>query len=242
MNVLALIPARGGSKGLPGKNLRPLDGMPLIGHSIRCALAAQSVTRVVVSTDSREIAAAAREHGADVPFMRPAELATDTAAMWPVVKHALDAVEAPSSGNWDAVVLLDPTSPGRLPSEIDAASARLASPPACDGVIGVSEPEAHPYWHFLIERDGYLEELQPGGARYARRQDLPSVFRINAALYAWTVDFVRQASDWRVGRLVPLLIPSERAWHVDTPAQFALLELAVESGLVQFPWAAGARE
>lgn len=242
MNVLALIPARGGSKGLPGKNLRALDGMPLIGHSIRCALAAQSVTRVVVSTDSQDIAAAAREHGAEVPFLRPAELATDTAAMWPVVKHALGSVEAPNEGKWDAVVLLDPTSPGRLPSEINAASARLAHAPACDGVIAVSEPEAHPYWHFLIERDGYLQELQPGGARYARRQDLPLVFRINAALYAWTADFVRQADDWRAGRLVPLLIPSERAWHVDTAHQFALLELAVERGLVRFPWAAGTRK
>src|SRR4051812_8742805 len=112
---LAVVPARGGSRGLPGKNVRPLAGLPLLVHSLRCAALAPDVTRTVVSTDSAEIAQVARAHGADVPFLRPAELATDEAPMMPVLAHAVAAVEAEEGRAYGSVLLLDPTSPGRTP-------------------------------------------------------------------------------------------------------------------------------
>ena len=144
--VLAVVPARGGSKGLPGKNSRLLAGLPLVAHSLRAAAAMRTVTRCVVSTDDPEIARVAREHGGDVPWLRPAELATDTTPMAPVLRHALAAVEEEEGRPYDALVLLDPTSPARVPAEVDAAVEQLLRRPDLDGVISVSEPSFNPVW------------------------------------------------------------------------------------------------
>ena len=121
--VLAVIPARGGSKGLPGKNTRPFAGLPLIAHSILCAKQSRAVRRTIVSTDSPRIAAAARRFGAETPFLRPKSLARDETPLWPVLRHALAAAEAEEGRRYDYLVLLDPTSPTRFPSDIRAALA-----------------------------------------------------------------------------------------------------------------------
>jgi CMP-N,N'-diacetyllegionaminic acid synthase len=234
--VLAVIPARGGSKGLPGKNLVPLAGLPLIAHSIRCAQATAAVDRLVVSTDSDEIAAAARAYGADAPFRRPAELATDTAAMWPVVRHALTAVEALDGRAYGSVLLLDPTSPGRLPGDITSALDVLESDETCDGVIGVSEPPFNPLWHCVVEENGYLRDLVPGASRFVRRQDVPPVYRINATLYLWRRRLVLGADDWRGGRLRAQVTPENRSFHIDDAEQLAHANAALESGVVRLPW------
>ena len=123
--VLAVIPARGGSKGLPGKNIRPLSGLPLIGHSIRAAALVPSLSRCIVSTDDQTIADVARGLGGDVPFLRPAELAEDSTPMAPVLQHALRAVEESGDEPYDALLLVDPTSPVREPAQIDDAVRRL---------------------------------------------------------------------------------------------------------------------
>src|SRR4051812_38205905 len=146
MRVLAVIPARGGSKGLPGKNTRPLAGLPLIGHSLRAAQLMPSVSRCIVSTDSAQIADLARSLGGDVPFLRPAELAADDTPMAPVLRHALAAVEAAEGSPYDFLVLLDPTSPAREPADIEAAIAQLAGRPDWDGVVSVSAPTFQPVW------------------------------------------------------------------------------------------------
>ena len=116
--LLAVIPARGGSKGLPGKNIRPIAGLPLIAHSIRCAALSPEVDRCVVSTDCEEIASVARQHGGCVPFLRPAELAQDDTPMIPVLQHALREMEQRDAQRYETILLLDPTSPGRLPVDI----------------------------------------------------------------------------------------------------------------------------
>ena len=116
--LLAVIPARAGSKGLPGKNLRMLAGLPLVMHSVLCARKCSIIDRVVVSTDSISTADLVRSYGTEVPFLRPAELAEDTTPMWPVVQHALGEAERIDDCRYEAVLLLDPTSPGRLPSDI----------------------------------------------------------------------------------------------------------------------------
>jgi CMP-N,N'-diacetyllegionaminic acid synthase len=234
--VLVVIPARGGSKGLPGKNIRSFAGLPLIAHSILCAKGCPSVNRIVVSTDSDAIAAAAVEYGAEVPFRRPAELATDTAPMWPVIKHALENSEKAFTERYDVVVLLDPTSPARLPSDIEAALTTLHGDVQCDGVIGVSEPEFSPYWHCVVEEDGYLRDLFPKAKDFDRRQDVPVVYCINASLYVWRRSLVKDSDNWRSGRLRLHVVPSVRAIHIDEIHQFEIAELMVQHGLLSLPW------
>ena len=236
LSLLAIIPARGGSKSLPGKNVRLLAGLPLIGHSIRCAQLTPAITRTIVSTDSEAIASVAEDLGADVPFLRPADLASDSAAMWPVIQHALVETERQSDVLYDAVVLLDPTSPGRIPEDIETAVAELQRDPRADGVIGVSEPEFNPYWHCVVDRDGYMQDLIPGAQSYVRRQDVPPVYRINATLYVWRREHVLGADDWRSGRLRMYVVPDLRAFHIDDAAQFQRAELMLEHGLIQLPW------
>src|SRR3954469_481887 len=136
--------------------------------------AMRTVTRCVVTTDDPHIAQVAREHGGDVPWLRPAELATDTTPMAPVLRHALTAVEAEEGRPYDAVVLLDPTSPARMPEEVDAAVERLLDSPALDGIVSVSEPRFNPMWvgvHPRADEPGVLERYFPDGADVTRRQD-----------------------------------------------------------------------
>ncbi|MBX3112550.1 MAG: acylneuraminate cytidylyltransferase family protein [Fimbriimonadaceae bacterium] len=232
--VLALIPARGGSKGLPGKNIRPLAGRPLLAHSVALAKMCPAVAEVVCSTDSEEIAAVAREAGASVPWLRPDSLSGDTAAMWPVVRHALEN----TPGDFGSVLLLDPTSPGRVPEDIAASVRRLEADDAADGVVGVSEPEFNPIWHCVVERDGRMADLVPEGRTYTRRQDLPRVFRINASLYLWRADFVRSCDNWRDGHMLLHEIPESRAIHIDTIDEFDAASRAIAEGRVTLPWLA----
>lgn len=238
--LLAVVPARGGSKGLPGKNVRPLAGLPLLMHSVECARMCPSVDRVVVSTDSDAIAGLVRAHGVDVPFLRPPELAEDTTPMWPVVAHALREAERADRDQYGAVLLLDPTSPGRLPEDIVSAVRLLETSTECDGVVGVSIPEFNPYWHCVVDEGGYLRDLIPGAHKYSRRQDVPTVYRINATLYLWRREFVLRAGDWRTGRLKMHEVPESRAVHIDDLGQFELTELRLQHGLLQFPWLAPA--
>jgi len=233
--VLAVIPARGGSKGLPGKNIRPLGNLPLIGYAVKCALACPDVARVICTTDSEEIAEVARQMGAETPFMRPDDLAQDTSAMWPVIQHALRAASQHYLTEFHSVLLLDPTSPGRTPDDVAQAIKNLASDPSADGVIGVSEPEFNPIWHCVVEQDGYMQDLIPDGRNYTRRQDLPSVYRINASLYLWRANFVREATNWRDGKSLLHIIPESRAVHVDTPEDFKHAEQALADGLIWLP-------
>lgn len=240
--VLAVVPARGGSKGLPGKNVRPLAGLPLIAHSLRAAAAMRTVTRCVVSTDDPEIARVARENGGDVPWLRPVELATDSTPMAPVLRHALAAVEEEGLP-FDAVVLLDPTSPARMPAEVDAAVEQLLGTPELDGVIAVSQPSFNPLWVGVRpcpEEPGVLERYFPEGAGVTRRQDVAPYFRINGAFYVWTADFVRrlEASWFDEGRHGMVEIPESRAFAVDYLEEFEDLEAAIERGRLALPWLA----
>lgn len=239
--LLAIIPARGGSKGLPGKNLRPFAGLPLIAHSILFARLCPEIDRCIVSTDAAQIAEVAKRFGADVPFMRPAELAQDETPMWPVLRHALERVEAQEGAPYDALLLLDPTSPAREPSDVAGAWRRLNDLPAADGIIGVSQPEFNPVWHCVVERDGWMADLVEAGSQYERRQDVPTVYRVNGSLYLWRTTFVRttQAAWRRVGRHLIYEIPEIRAMSIDTAAGFERAELLVKGGIVTLPWLSG---
>jgi CMP-N,N'-diacetyllegionaminic acid synthase len=235
--VLAVVPARGGSKGLPGKNVRLLAGIPLIAHTLLFARMCPAFDRVIVSTDSMEIAEVARHFDGDVPFMRPPELARDDTPIWPVLQHALTAVESAERLEYDYLVLLDPTSPGRDPADVDGALRRLRSMPDADGIVGVSQPSFNPMWTCVIERDGWMADLAKEGAHFTRRQDVPTVYRINALLYIWRCAFVRSAPSWRVGaRNLMYETPESRAIHIDSAEDFGHAEWLLASGAVRLPW------
>lgn len=243
MRVLGVVPARGGSKGLPGKNLRTLAGVPLIGHSLLAAAQVPAITRCIVSTDSAEIAAAARELGADVPFLRPAELAADDTPMAPVLRHALAFVED-DSDPYDYVVLLDPTSPAREPAEISAALDRLAEHADWDGVVSVSAPPFHPVWVGVRPSGDDPERMAryfDAGTGVTRRQQLDRYLRVNGNFYVWRAAFVRRLStswmDEGVHGMVE--IPDLRAVAIDYEEELQLLEALVAQGLVRLPWLDG---
>ena len=218
LRVLALITARGGSKGLPGKNVRPLGGRPLVAWSIAHALASKFIDRVVISSDDPAIIAAACDAGAEAPFVRPAELSGDTVASIPVVLHALDALD----NDYDLVVLLQPTSPLRLTSDIDGAiqTCLAAGAPSC---IGVVEPAKSPWWMFRKGEDGRLSRLM--GPAATRRQDLPQVWAANGAVYVARVSWLRQANSFVGEGTVGWEMPPERSVDIDTLLDFRLAEL-----------------
>jgi N-acylneuraminate cytidylyltransferase len=236
--LLAVIPARAGSKGLPGKNVRPFAGLPLIAHSLLFAKMCPEITRCIVSTDSPEIAAVAKRHGGDVPFLRPAELAQDTSPLWLTLQHALKTLAA-AAETYHYLLLLDPTSPAREPADVTRAFQRLERIPEADGMIGVSRPDFHPIWHCVVERDGWMVDLHPDASRYARRQEVPTAYRINGSLYLWRTSFVQHASEstWRTeGKHLLLEVPEGRAMSIDTEEQFVRAEALVNAGLIPLPW------
>ncbi len=236
--VLAVIPARGGSKGLSKKNIRPLVGMPLIAHTIRLADLLKDFVRPIVSTDSEEIAAVARSYGADVPFLRPAELARDDTAMWPVLRHALFEMEQAQNVNYEALLLLDPTCVGCRQEIIRNAYELLKSTDQADGVIGVCQPEINPLWNSWKVDDGWLEVLFEGSSRYKCRQEVPEVFQINAALYLWDAGYVRrtEGTTWRGGRMLPLELSASASIHIDNLEEFNRAEALIKSGYFKLPW------
>lgn len=236
--ILAVIPARGGSKGLPGKNLRPFAGLPLIAHTIQFAKLCPEIDRCIVSTDSPEIAEVAKRFGADVPFIRPSELAQDEVPMWPVLRHALAQVEQQEDAQYSALLLLDPTSPFRELSDVSGIWRRLQECPSADGVIGVSQPTYNPIWHGVVERDGWMAELFEEGGRFERRQEVPTVFHINGSVYIWRAEFVRkEAQSWRqTGKYLTYEIPDWRAISIDNVEEFERAERLVKGGLIGFSW------
>jgi N-acylneuraminate cytidylyltransferase len=242
--LLAVVPARAGSRGLPGKNLRPLKGIPLVVHSIKAAAMVPSITRCVVSTDSDEIAEVVRAEGGEAPFSRPAKLATDTAPMAPVVRHALQWCEEEEGRPYDAVVLLDPTSPLRRPDQLGAAIDLLLGHDDLDGVVSVSEPTFNPIWVGVRGGDSPAEPLTrffDEGAGVTRRQDAERFLRINGSFYVWRADFVRrlQSSWFDEGRHSGFVIPESQACSIDDEYEFRLVEALVDSGLATLPWMGG---
>lgn len=236
--LLAVIPARGGSKGLPGKNIRPFMGIPLIVHSILFANMCPEIDRCIVSTDSDEIALLAKRYGGDVPFIRPPELALDDTPMRPVLKHALDTIESAEECHYDFVLLLDPTSPTRSPEDVAESLAKLMVNVSADGVISVSEPDFNPIWHCVVEQDGWMSDLLPQGSQFERRQEVPQVFRINGLVYIWRADYLRMPGlSWREkGKHVLYELPEARAVSIDTIDEFRRAEALVGSGVIDLPW------
>lgn len=221
--MLALIPARGGSKGLPGKNIRPLKGRPLIGWSIEAARASRYVSRIVVSSDDEEILAVARDQGAETPFRRPASLAGDATPGMDVVLHALDQL-----AGFEWVVLLQPTSPLRLAADIDAAIEQClkTNAPAC---VSVCEAPASPWWMFEVGAECRMRSFLPAEQRPVRRQDLPDLYALNGAVYVAKTEWLRMSLSFLTEETVAYVMPPARSVDIDTLFDFQLAECLLEN-------------
>lgn len=227
--ILAVIPARGGSKGVVHKNIRPIGGKPLIAYTIETALAARHLLhRTIVSTDDPDIAAVARDHGADVPFLRPAELAGDQVPMLPVLQHAVKFIEAQDGIRLDWVLLLQPTAPLRALEDIEA-SLKVAFQNDGDSVISVVQIFAeHPILMKRIVDNRllpYCVEEQEG----TRRQDYqPPAYMRNGAIYLTRRDvLIEKNSIW--GQVIrPYKMPAERSVNIDSELDLKLIELIMQ--------------
>jgi CMP-N-acetylneuraminic acid synthetase len=186
MNIVATICARGGSKGVPRKNIRLLCGKPLIVHTIETAQKCPLINRIIVSTDDREIAETARKAGAEVPFMRPKELAQDDTAKLPVIKHAIQFLESQGYSP-DIVVDLDPTSPLRTEKDIEACISMVVAGEA-DNVFSVTRASKSPYFNMVEIIDGRVRLVKQLARPAKRRQDAPEVYDMNASIYVWKRD------------------------------------------------------
>ncbi|MFU8820519.1 MAG: cytidylyltransferase domain-containing protein [Gammaproteobacteria bacterium] len=222
MSILALIPARGGSKGIPRKNLKPLGGKPLIGWTIEAARQARSIDCVVVSTEDMEIASLALELGVEVPFMRPVELAADETPGIAPVLHALEQLP-----DFEWVLLLQPTSPLRTAADIDGII-EFCLGAGCHSAVSVSESASHPYWMYTRAESGRLESLLPEAPSISRRQELPAVYELNGALYFAARDWLLEHRSFVGPGTLGYVMPPERSVDLDTPRDWLRAEYLIE--------------
>ncbi|GAB4523854.1 MAG: acylneuraminate cytidylyltransferase family protein [Anaerolineales bacterium] len=234
--ILALIPARGGSKSIPRKNIRLFAGHPLIAWSIAAARASEMVTRTLVSTDDEEIAAVARRYGAEVPFIRPAELAQDETPDLPVFEHALAWLAAHENYRPDIIVHLRPTSPLRKVWHIDQAASLLLERPEADSIRSVSPPSQNPFKMYRIGGDGLLRALVevPGlpEAYNMPRQALPKVYWHNGYMDAFWSDTITEQHSMSGTTILPFVLSPEDWIDLDTPEDWARAENLVRSGVM----------
>lgn len=224
MNICTVIPARGGSKGVPKKNIRLLQGKPLLQYSVEYSLKCPLIARTIVSTDSEEIAEIARNCGADVPFMRPAELAEDNVSDYPVIRHALDFLEKIYKEQIDLIVLLRPTSPFRPPNLIEQAVSLLDRYPEATGVRAVTSSKEHPFRQWKMDGPyivGFVSEVfEPYNIP---RQLLPKVlFQTGDLEIAKRQTLL--AGSVSGAKVLPLLIERERVLDLDTLADWERAE------------------
>lgn len=224
MKVTAFIFARGGSKGLPGKNIRPLGGKPLIAWSIEHALAVKRIGRVIVSTDSEEIAAVARKLGAEVPFIRPAELASDDSPEWLAWRHALKYLLDKDGALPEVMVSVPTTAPLRLPLDIENCLDEYEKGGA-DMVITVTDAHRSPYFNMVkTHADGTVGLVIPPQSAIARRQDTPVVYDMATVAYVVRPEFVMTHNATFEGRVRVVHVPTIRAIDIDTLLDFQVAE------------------
>ena len=230
--VLAIVPARGGSKGVPGKNVRLLGGRTLLEYTAAAARDAAVIDRIVVSTDSEEVAAAGRAAGLEVPFLRPAALAQDDTPMLPVIRHAIDEV---TRAGWtpELVVLLQPTSPLRRPDHVARAVELLRSSGA-DSVVTVVEVPKHLSPDYVMRMDGgVLRPFLTEGERVTRRQDVRPAYSRDGTVYAFRRDTLDRCGSIYGDDCRPLIIDARESLSIDTPEDWAAAEKILEARWVR---------
>lgn len=220
--VLCIIPARGGSKGLPGKNIKKLSGKPLITYSIEQARDSKYIDRVIVSTDSREIADISEKYGAEVPFMRPKKYAEDNSSIFDVLLHAMDRLEKKEKYSFDILVLLHVTAPLRNSEDIDNCIELLVKKDA-DNIFSVTPANRNPYFNMVeVSKDGKVRLIKKGS--FATRQSAPEVFDMNASIYVWWKDILKKKKRTLLENSHIYIMPKERSVDIDDAIDFKIAE------------------
>ncbi len=210
-SVLGIIPARGGSKGVPRKNIREVAGKPLICWSIEAAQASEYIDRVIISSEDAEINRVASEYGCEVPFVRPSELSEDLTPGIDPVLHAITTL----NDRYHYIVLLQPTSPLRSAKDIDGAL-ELCFLKKAVSCVSVVITEKSPYWNYLISKDGALIPLIESGIKYNRRQDVPPTYALNGAIYIAETKWVLSQKTLLSEESIAYVMPPERSLDIDT--------------------------
>ncbi len=228
MKYIVLICARGGSKGLPGKNIKPLNKVPLIGWSINIAKKIDRISRIIVSTDSEEIAKVALEYGAKVPFIRPKEFAQDNSPEWLVWRHAIKFLEENDNESIDAIVVLPVTAPLRSVDDINACIDLFESEDI-DSVITVSEASRSPYFNMVVnDSNDYSSLVILPKDQITRRQDAPKVYDMTTVAYVVNANFIKNSNGIFKGKVKSVTIPRERAIDIDDLMDFKIAELLMK--------------
>ena len=229
MNTVAFIFARGGSKGLPGKNLRPLGGKPLIAWSICHAQSVKRIERVIVSTDCEEIASVASQYGADVPFMRPEKLAEDDSPEWLAWQHGLNYLHKVNGGLPEIMVSIPVTAPLRQPLDIENCLDEFMNGDA-DIVVTITDAHRNPYFNMVKIRDnGSLELVSIPNTSITRRQDAPVCFDMGTICYVARPEFILNNNSIFDGKVKGVHVPKERAIDIDTVLDFKIAEMLFEA-------------
>ena len=227
MKYVALICARGGSKGLPGKNIKKLGGTPLIGWSIKVAKRIERVSRVIVSTDSEEIAEIALEYGAEVPFMRPKDLALDDSPEWLVWRHAINYLESRQGEKIEGLVVLPATAPLRSIEDVNDCIDEFEKGEV-DSVITVSEANRSPYFNMIVnDKKGYSSLVIQLKKGIVRRQEAPKVYDMTTVAYVVNTNFVKKFDGIFEGMVKSVVVPPERAIDIDTMLDFKIAEYLI---------------
>jgi CMP-N,N'-diacetyllegionaminic acid synthase len=229
--VVAVIPARMRSKSLPGKNMKTLLGKPLIFYTIKVALRSRFIDRIIVSTDGKKIAEISKRYGAEVPFLRPAHLATDTAHTPAAIEHAISYLEKNQGQKVDVVVTLQPTSPLRRTEHIDLGIEKFVSA-GTDSLVSVKEAFP-PWWLFRPKGDKvvpFIEFKKGVNAFNLERQQLPKVYQANGAVYVTKRDYLKRANSLvNPKSCAYLLMDEESSLDVDTPLDFKVIEQVLKT-------------
>lgn len=221
--TISIIPARGGSKGVKDKNIRPLLGKPLIAYSIECGLSCPSIDHLIVSTDSEKIAEISRRYGAEVPFMRPSELARDDTPMMPVLEHALHNCEKIYNSQIAALVLLDATSPLRTVNDVENCI-KIFNDGDCDAVISAVLARRNPYFNMVIIVNGYMRLVIEPKKPITRRQDCPSVYDLNNSIWVFSREAILEKK--RIPEKSKIYLMDEiSSADVDREIDFKILEI-----------------
>lgn len=230
--VVGAIFARGGSKGLRRKNIRRLGGKPLIAYAIETALASALINRVIVSTDDSEIADVAQQFGAEVPFMRPQELASDDSPEWLAWQHAIRRLKAAEGEpKMDVFVSVPTTSPLRALDDVDSCIRTLLKSDA-DLVITVKHAQRNPYFNMVVVDDeGYARLAMPSNQSFFRRQAAPPIFDMTTVAYAARPEFVLNANSMFEGKVKAVVVPAERALDIDTELDLRMAEFFLSCSL-----------
>jgi CMP-N-acetylneuraminic acid synthetase len=230
MKYIALICARGGSKGVPKKNIKPLGGVPLIGWSINIAKKIDKISRIIVSTDSEEIAEVAKNYGAEVPFIRPSELSKDNSSEWRVWQHALCYLEENNEEFLDGLIILPPTAPLRDVEDIEKCISEYEKGNV-DLVITTSDAHRNPYFNMVIKNENNFCSLAIKGKKIVRRQDAPKVYDMTTVAYVVTPDYVHKYNGIFEGLVRSVNIPIERSIDIDTPLDFKIAEFLLSNNM-----------